>query len=61
MSRAGPRNPTTTPDVWVHDHTDPATWNLEELYMIKRISDDLAAQGLARADAPLNAISGLTL
>jgi Amidase len=61
MSRAGPRNPTVSASQWVFDEEGPKTWNLEELYMVKRISETLAAAGLARVDAPVNKISGLVL
>ena len=58
MSRAGPRNPTVPASVWVYDQEGPKTWNLEEIYMIKRIYNVLAAAGLKRAEAPLNFIDG---
>jgi hypothetical protein len=54
MSRSGPRDPTVPASEWVFDQEGPKTWNLEELYMVKRISDTLAAAGLGRADAPIN-------
>ena len=59
MSRAGPRNPTVPASQWVYDEEGPKTWNLEEIYMVKRIYNVLAAAGMKRADAPLNFISGL--
>jgi Asp-tRNA(Asn)/Glu-tRNA(Gln) amidotransferase A subunit family amidase len=61
MSRAGPRGATVPAIEWVYDEEGPKTWNLEELYMVKRIADTLAAAGLGRADAPINEISGLDL
>jgi Asp-tRNA(Asn)/Glu-tRNA(Gln) amidotransferase A subunit family amidase len=61
MSRAGPREATVPAIEWVFDEEGPKTWNLEELYMVKRIADTLAAAGLERADAPINEISGLDL
>lgn len=61
MSRAGPRNPTVPAIEWVYDEEGPKTWNLEELYMIKRISDTLAAAGLGRADAPFNEETGIDM
>jgi Asp-tRNA(Asn)/Glu-tRNA(Gln) amidotransferase A subunit family amidase len=54
MSRAGPREATVPAIEWVYDEEGPKTWNLEELYMTKRIADTLAAAGLERADAPIN-------
>ena len=59
MSRAGPRNPTVPASEWVYDEEGPKTWNLEEIYMVKRIYNVLAAAGMKRADAPMNFISGL--
>ena len=59
ISRAGPRNPTVPPSAWVYDEEGPKTWNLEEIYMVKRIYNTLAAAGMKRADAPMNYISGL--
>jgi hypothetical protein len=61
MSRAGPRNPTVPASTWVFDEEGPKTWNLEELYMVQRISETLAAAGLGRANAPMNKISGLVI
>ena len=61
MSRAGPRNPTMPASEWVFDEEGPKTWNLEELYMVKRIADTLNAAGMGRADAPFNEMSGLDL
>lgn len=61
MSRAGPRNATVPASEWVYDEEGPKTWNLEEVYMVKRIADTLAEAGLERADAPLNEMSGLDL
>ena len=61
MSRAGPRNPSVPASDWVFDEEGPKTWNLEELYMVKRIADTLAGAGLDRADAPFNEMTGLTL
>lgn len=52
MSRAGPRNTDVAPIEWVFDHEGPKNWNLEEVYMIKRIVDVLVEAGFARADAP---------
>ena len=59
MSRAGPRNPTVPASEWVYDEEGPKTWNLEEMYMVKRIYNVLAAAGMKRADATMNFISGL--
>jgi len=59
MSRAGPRNPTVPASEWVYDEEGPAEWNLEELYMVKRLSDALADGGLGRADATINYVDGL--
>lgn len=59
MSRAGPRNPTVPASEWVFDEEGPKTWNLEEMYMVKRIADVLADSGLGRADATLNFVDGL--
>mmetsp|Transcript_11053 Transcript_11053/g.20649 ORF Transcript_11053/g.20649 Transcript_11053/m.20649 type:complete len:261 (+) Transcript_11053:1785-2567(+) len=59
MTRAGPRNPTVPAIEWVYDEEGPKTWNLEEIYMIKRITQVLADAGMVRADAPMNFISGL--
>jgi hypothetical protein len=59
MSRAGPRNPTVPASEWVYDEEGPKTWNLEEMYMVKRIYNVLAAAGMKRADADMNFISGL--
>lgn len=60
MSRAGPRNPTVPAAEWVKDEAGPANWNLEELYIVQRIAGALASAGFGRAEAPLNAISGLS-
>ena len=60
MARAGPRNPSVASSEWVSDEVGPAGWGLEELYMVKRISDALAASGMGRAEAPLNAVTGLS-
>jgi len=60
MSRAGPKNlANVSASTWVYDEEGPKTWNLEEIYIVKRISNVLAAAGLKRADAPMNFISGL--
>jgi hypothetical protein len=60
MSRAGPKSAAkVSASTWVYDEEGPKTWNLEEIYMVKRISNVLAAAGLKRADAPMNFISGL--
>ena len=61
MSRAGPRNlaANVSASTWVYDEEGPKTWNLEEIYMVKRIYNVLAAAGMKRADAPMNFISGL--
>jgi hypothetical protein len=59
MTRAGPRNPTVPASEWVYDEEGPKTWNLEEMYMVKRITEVLAGAGMVRADAPMNFISGL--
>lgn len=59
MSRAGPRNPTVPAIEWVYDEEGPKTWNLEEIYMVKRITHTLAAAELERADATMNYVSGL--
>ncbi len=61
MSRAGPRAASVPAIEWVYDEEGPKTWNLEELYMVKRIAETLAGAGLERADAPINEISGLDL
>ena len=62
MSRAGPRDPQVPATEWVYDEEGPKTWNLEELYMVKRIADTLEASGLGRADAPFNEkVTGLNL
>lgn len=61
MSRAGPRDPDVPAIEWVYDEEGPKTWNLEELYMVKRIADTLAEAGLGRADAPFNEMTGLDL
>ena len=60
MSRAGPKSAAGKPaSTWVYDEEGPKTWNLEEMYMVKRIYNVLAAAGMKRADAPMNFISGL--
>ena len=61
MSRAGPRDPAVPAIEWVYDEEGPKTWNLEELYMVKRIADTLAEAGMGRADAPFNELTGLNL
>jgi Amidase len=61
MSRAGPRNASVPAIEWVYDEEGPKTWNLEELYMVKRIADTLAEAGMGRADAPFNEMTGLDL
>jgi Amidase len=61
MSRAGPRDPSKPSIEWVYDEEGPKTWNLEELYMVKRIADTLAEAGMGRADAPFNEMTGLNL
>jgi len=59
-SRAGPRSAANvSASTWVYDEEGPKTWNLEELYMVKRIYNVLAATGMSRAVAPMNFISGL--
>lgn len=59
MSRSGPYFNKTSASEWVYDEEGPTAWNLEELYMIKRIAGVLESAGLKRADATMNAISGL--
>jgi hypothetical protein len=60
MTRAGPKNlANVSASTWVYDEEGPKTWNLEEIYMVKRIYNVLAAAGLKRVDAPMNFISGL--
>lgn len=64
MSRAGP-GPTSngdkipSSDEWVLDEEGPKTWNTEELYIVKRITDTLANGGMSRAEATMNFVSGL--
>jgi hypothetical protein len=59
MSRAGPKEAANVPaSTWVYDEEGPKTWNLEEIYMVKRIYGALAAAGMKRADAPLNFLDG---
>jgi len=58
MSRAGPKNPTVPASQWVYDEEGPKTWNLEEMYIVKRLYNILSAAGMKRADAPLNYIDG---
>jgi hypothetical protein len=58
MSRAGPKNYSVPASQWVYDEEGPKTWNLEEIYIIKRLYGILAAAGMKRADAPLNYIDG---
>jgi len=60
MSRAGPKHlANVSASTWVYDEEGPKTWNLEDLYIIKRMVNVLAAAGMKRADAPMNFISGL--
>ena len=60
MSRAGPKSAANvSASTWVYDEEGPKTWNLEDLYIIKRMVNVLAAAGMKRVDAPLNYISGL--
>jgi Asp-tRNA(Asn)/Glu-tRNA(Gln) amidotransferase A subunit family amidase len=58
MSRAGPKNYSVPASQWVYDEEGPKTWNLEEIYIVKRLSSILAAAGFKRADATLNYIDG---
>jgi len=59
MSRAGPKNYAGVPaSTWVYDEEGPKTWNLEEMYIVKRLYNILAAAGMKRADATLNYIDG---
>jgi hypothetical protein len=58
MSRAGPKNYAVPASEWVYDEEGPKTWNLEELYIVKRLYNILAAAGMKRADATLNYIDG---
>jgi hypothetical protein len=59
MSRAGPKEAANvSASTWVYDEEGPKTWNLEEMYMVKRIYGALAAAGMKRADAPLNFLDG---
>ena len=58
MSRSGPKNYPIPASQWVYDEEGPKTWNLEELYIIKRLYGILSAAGMKRADAPLNYIDG---
>jgi Asp-tRNA(Asn)/Glu-tRNA(Gln) amidotransferase A subunit family amidase len=58
MSRAGPKNYNVPASQWVYDEEGPKTWNLEEIYIVKRLYSILAAAGFKRADAPLNYIDG---
>jgi len=58
MSRAGPKNYSVPASQWVYDEEGPKTWNLEEIYIVKRLYSILAAAGFKRADAPLNYIDG---
>lgn len=58
MSRAGPRDATVPASEWVFDEEGPKTWNLEEIYMVKRIADTLEEAGMGRADAPFNKETG---
>jgi hypothetical protein len=58
MSRAGPKNYSVPASEWVYDEEGPKTWNLEEIYIVKRLYSILAAAGFKRADATLNYIDG---
>jgi hypothetical protein len=58
MSRAGPKNYAVPAKEWVYDEEGPKTWNLEEIYIVKRLYNILAAAGMKRADATLNYIDG---
>jgi len=59
MSQARPKSLANfSASTWVYDEEGPKTWNLEEMYMVKRIYNVLAAAGLKRADATMNFISG---
>ena len=58
MSRAGPKNYAVPASEWVYDEEGPKTWNLEEIYIVKRLYNILAAAGMKRADATLNYIDG---
>jgi hypothetical protein len=59
MTRVGRRNPTVPTSEWVYVEEGPKTWNLEEIYTIKRITEVLTDAGTVRADARMNFISGL--
>jgi len=60
MSRAGPKSlASVSASTWVYDEEGPKTWNLEEMYMIQRIVNVLAAAGMKRADATMNSVLDL--
>jgi len=58
MSRAGP-GPSSKSEEWVLDKEGPKHWNMEELYIVQRITNTLADGGMKRADATINFSSGL--
>jgi len=60
MSRAGPKNYSVPASEWVYDEEGPKTWNLEEMYIIKRLYNILTAADpkMKRAEATLNYIDG---
>jgi Asp-tRNA(Asn)/Glu-tRNA(Gln) amidotransferase A subunit family amidase len=60
MSRAGPKNYPVPASQWVYDEVGPQTWNLEEMYIIKRLYSILTAADpkMKRAEATLNYIDG---
>lgn len=45
MTRVKRRNPTVPISEWVYVEEGPKTWNLEEIYMIKRITEVLTDAG----------------
>ena len=60
MSRAGPKNYAVPASEWVYDEEGPKTWNLEEMYIIKRLYSILTAAdvNMTRAEATLNYVDG---
>lgn len=60
MSRAGPKNYSVPASEWVYDEDGPKTWNLEEMYIIKRLYSILIAAdvNMTRAEATLNYVDG---
>jgi hypothetical protein len=60
MTRAGDKSlANVSASTWVYDEEGPKTYNLEEMYMIKRIYQTLSKAGMKRADATINYVSGL--